>query len=188
MDSTTDGYSGEKAGRMALSGCTPELYFKSDITGTVKRYLAVQDGTGCSFHRFYLGITHLTLRPATDGVGYKAVFYGDGQVLAAVASMGYTVQLGDFAPRTASAGTVVSGKALTLRIDHFDAERFGQTELTASVFLKLKDGTVISSTPCTMTLRGLFEQLDMNTLTQSQQTLLRAMIDRSPVIRTWGVE
>jgi len=188
MDSTTDGYSGENAGRMELSGCSPEPFFKSDITGSVKRYLAVREGTGYSFHRFYLGITHLTLRPTTDGVGYKAVFYGDEQVLAAIASMGYTLQLGDFTPRTASSDTVVSGRTVTLRIDHFDAERFGQTELTASVFLKLKDGTVILSTPCTMTLRSLFEQLDMNTLTQAQQTQLLSMIERNPVIRTWGVE
>lgn len=188
MDSTTDSYSGINAGRMELTGCTPEPFFKGDITGTVKRYLAVQEGTGYGFHRFYLGITHLTLRPSTDGVGYKAVFYGDEQVLAAIDSMGYTMQLGGFTPRTVSTDTVISGKTVTLRIDHFDAARYGETELTASVFLKLKDGTVIPSTGCTMTLRGLFEQLDINSLTELQRAQIAAMIDRQPAIRNWDIE
>ncbi len=188
MDSTTDGYSAANAGRMELGGCKPETFFKSDMTGSVKRYLAVQEGTGYSFHRFYLGITHLTLRPDTDGVGYKAVFYGDEAVLGALDSMGYTMTLGDFTPRTVSSDQIVSGKTLTLRIDHFDAQQFGQTELTASVFLKLKDGTVIESTPCTMTLRSLFEQLDLSTLTETQRTQIAAMIERNPVIRQWEID
>lgn len=185
MDSTTDGYSGANAGRMELAGCMPEVFFKNDITGSVKRYLAVREGTGYSFHRFYLGITHLSLRPTTDGVGYKAVFYGDEAVVAAVETMGYTMQLGGFSPRTAATDQCVSGKTVTLRIDNFDAAQFGQTELTAAVFLQLKDGTVISSTPCTMTLRGLFEQLDIGALTELQRTQIAAMLERHPVIRNW---
>lgn len=187
MDSTTDGYSGINAGRMEVTGCTPEVFFKSDITGSVKRYLAVREGTGYSFHRFYLGITHMTLRPTTDGVGYKAVFYADAQALAAIESMGYTMQLGNFTPHTVTTNTVVSGKTVTLRIDHFDAEQFGPMELTAEVFLKLKDGTVISSTPYTMTLRGLFEQLDIDSLTDLQRTQIAAMIERNPIIRSWMI-
>lgn len=188
MDSTTDGYSSTNAGHMELSGCTPEAFFKNDMTGSVKRYLAVQEGTGYSFHRFYLGVTQLTLRPGTDGVGYKAVFYGDEKVLSMLDSMGYTMQLGDFTPQTAETDQIVSGKTVTLRIDNYDVERFGQTELTAAVFLRLKDGTVIQSTPCTMTLRGLFEQLDLNSLTELQRTQIAAMLDRHPVIRQWEID
>lgn len=185
MDSTTDRYNGADAGHMELTGCTPQVFFKNDITGSVKRYLAVREGSGYSFHRFYLGITHLTLRPTTDGVGYKAVFYGDEAVVNALDTMGYTMQLGDFTPRTVQTDQIVSGKTVTLRIDHYDAARYGQTELTAVVFLQLKDGTVISSTPCTMTLRGLFEQLDIGALTQLQRSQIAAMLERHPVIRNW---
>lgn len=189
MDSTTDSYSCERAGLMDV-GRAPELLFKNDITGAVKRYLAVQEGGGYSFHRFYLGITHLSLRPTTDGVGYKAVFYGDEKVLACLDSMGYTMQLGSFTPHTVSTKTVVSGKTVTLRIDHFDVAQFGTTELTASVFLKLKDGTVIQSTPCTMTLKSLLKQIMDNThlLTQTQLERVWAMIERHPMLQSWMTE
>lgn len=188
MDSTTDSYNGAAAGCMNITGCTPQKYFKTDITGSVKRYMAVQEGTGYSFHRFYLGITHMTLRPGTDGVGYKAVFYGDDAVLGALDSIGYTMTLGGFAPRTVAAHEVISGKTVTLRIDHFDAEKYGQTELTAAVFLKLKDGSIITATPWTMTLRGLMEQLDPDTLTDLQKMQITAMIERNPVIRSWNIK
>ena len=197
MDSTTDGYTCDAIGYM---NCTdengaqvvPVTQFKSDISGSVKRYMAIEDENGYSFHRFYLGITHMSLKPTTVGVGYKAVFYGDAMVAANLDSFGFAMCLdGNEAITVSKAGeSFVSGKTVTLRVDNFDVERYGETKLYASVMLKLKDGTVIESTRCEMTMRSMMELLNTNyaTLTADQLTAVADLVKKYAIIRTWKVE
>ncbi len=193
LDSAADGYICDGVGYFNCVDengrqITPVTHCKY---GT-KRYLSIKSEEGFSFHRFYLGITHMTLKPNTDGVGYKAVFCGDEQVRRQLDSYGYTLQLGNFTPKTVykSADDFVSGKTLTLRIDNFDPEKYGETHLYAGVFLKLKDGTVIESSTCTMTLRGLAEQLNekADDLTPIQKQAIAAMIARHKIMETWKTE
>ena len=195
MDSVTDKYSSDGMGLfLCVSGdgatVEPLLHHKSDITGTVKRYMTVQTEEGFSFHRFYLGITHMTLRPTVSGVGYKAVFYGDDLVQSMVNSFGYSLCLegGKTVEATMPGTEFESGKTVTLRIDQFDAQNYGETNLHASAKLQLQDGTVIESTTCTMTLRGLMEQLNNVSLTDQQREAIAQMIEAQPIIKTWDVE
>ena len=192
MDSTTDHYTCEKVGTLTLEGGTVAANIKTTVaqTGAVHRYMAISDGSGYTFHRFYLAVTHQTLRPATDGVGYKAVFYGDDMVLANVTGFGFNMQLGENAPKTVTTGNFVSGKTLTLRIDNYDVEKHGETKLYASAVLKLKDGTVIESTRYTMTLRSMLETLNeqAETLTGQQLAAVAEFIKKYAIISTWKVE
>ena len=195
MDSTTDNYTCEAIGYMNLvdengNEIVPVSHFKSDITGTTKRYMAIKDENGYSFHRFYLGITHMSVRPTTTGVGYKGVFYGDRMVAANLGSFGFTLQLVGNAPITATldAENFVSGKVFTLRIDNFDVEGYGETALLACATLQLADGTVIQSTAASMTMRSLMEQLNTaaDTLTQAQLTAIKALIEKHVIIKSWN--
>lgn len=197
MDSTTDSYSYEAIGYFNCvdengDAIIPVTHFKSDITGSVKRYMAIQNENGYSFHRFYLGITHQTLRPGVDGVGYKAVFYGDSMVAANLDSFGYTMTLGNYTPKTitAAASSFVSGKTVSLVIKNYDVETYGETDLSASVMLKMKDGTVIESAQCTMTLRSLLETLNTNytTLNTDQLNAVADFVKKYAIIQTWKVE
>lgn len=192
MDSSGDNY-GLPTGRIeGTVSCNVAGNFKTSVTGTIRRYLTIVDDTGCTFHRFYLGITHMTLKPSSAGVGYKAVFYGDDMVKACLESFGYSLCLEGGEPVIAekAADSFVSGKTVTLRIDNFDVEEYGETALSASVILKLTDGTVIESTACSMTLRSLLEQLnsEFEALTADQLTAVSAMIEKYPIIRSWDVE
>ena len=170
----------------------PMTHFKSNITGAVRRYMSIENENGYSFHRFYLGITHQTLRPGVDGVGYKAVFYGDSMVAANLDSFGYTMTLGNYTPRTfvIDASNFVSGKMVTLGIRNYDVEHYGETDLSALVMLKLKDGTVIESAQCTMTLRSLLETLNTNhaALNTNQLNAVADFIRKYAIIQTWKVE
>ena len=56
----------------------PAVHFQSSSG----RYMAIPSEQGYSFHRFYLAITHLNLKPSVAGIGYKAGFYGDDLVKA----------------------------------------------------------------------------------------------------------
>ena len=195
MDSTTDGYTCEDIGYMNCTDETgkalvPAAYFKSDISGSIKRYMAINHGDRYTFHRFYLAITHKTLRPTTGGIGYKAVFYGDEMVIANLQSFGFNVQLGQNASHMVTKSTIVSGKTVTLRIDNYDVEKHGQTELYASAVLVLKDGSVIESTKCVITLRNLLEELNAkhNTLNATQLAAVADFIKKYAIIATWKVE
>lgn len=198
MDSTTDGYSCDSIGYFNCvdengKAIIPETHFKSDITGSTKRYMAIKDENGYSFHRFYLGITNQILRPTTTGVGYKAVFYGDEMVIAqldADNALGFALQLegNNFVSAYKDRNGVVSGKTITLRLNNYDVENHGETELSAKVVLKLSDGTVIESTECTMTMRSMLEALNDMTLTAEQQTAVKAMIEKFAIIKSWETE
>ena len=188
MDSTTDSYTCQNIGYFTCteedgSKIMPIKHFKSDITGSVKRYMTVESGEGYSFHRFFLGITHMSVKPTTMGVGYKAALYGDEMVLAELDSneaFGYYMNLEghDGFSVWKDRESLVSGQSVTLRVDHFDVENYGEVPLNASAAIKLSDGTVIESATSSMTLRGLMEQLNKSywALSEQQLNAVKAMI------------
>ncbi len=57
-------------------------HYKTECAGKIRRYLTVAESNGISFHRFYVGIQSVSLKPAITGFGYKAVFAGDEKVQA----------------------------------------------------------------------------------------------------------
>lgn len=193
MDSTTDSYSCDSVGYFS---CTNEngdaIVPAQHINTDSKRYVSVSDENGYSFHRFYLGITHMSLKPTTSGVGYKAVFWGDEMVAANLDSFGFTMCLEGNEPITAelSAEKFVSGKVITLRIDNYDVEHFGETELLASVMLRLSDGTEICTAEQTMTLRGMLGQLNEKhaAFTETQLAAVKDFLSRYPITETWETE
>ncbi len=192
MDSTTDGYTCENIGTLTLASGTVVSNWKSttEQLGTVHRYMTIADGSSYTFHRFYLAVTHQTLRPATDGVGYKAVFYGDSMVLANITGFGFNMQLGENTAKMVTTSAVESGKTVTLRIDNYDVVNHGETALYASAVLVLQDGTVIESTRCTMTLRAMLETLNLNyaQLSNAQLAAVAEFIKKYAISSTWKVE
>ncbi len=196
MDSTTDSYSDNSVGVFSCLNVNdqpvvPQRHIKTNVTGAVKRYLAVQEKGGYTFHRFYLGITHATVKPGSNGVGYKASFCGDDTVKTQLASYGYSLQLDSFQPRsvTKSAESFESNKAVTLRIENYDVEHYGEADLTASVTMTFKDGTVIESTPYTTSLRQIVAAINANTAayTAEQLAALKEMIQNNPTMASWEV-
>ena len=191
MDSTTDGYTCQNVGTLTLKAGTVAAHVKDETT--LKRYMAIEEENGYTFHRFYMGITHMNLKPDATGVGYKAAFYGDEQVQAQVIGYGYILQLGENGKRL-SAGkeeTFVSGQTVTARLQNFDVENYGETAVIGRVYLTLKDGTVIESTACSYTLRSLVEQVAANAsaFTEAQLSALRDMLARfESTTSKWNIE
>ena len=192
MDSTTDRYDGQNVG---VFSCTDEngqmLIPRRHCKVDTKRYMAVQEEGGYSFHRFYMGVTHMTLRPGQQGVGFKAVFYGDEAVRSQISATGYQVILGENTPKSQwKDGAFESGKTISLVICNYDAQNYGETVLTAQLCLELTDGTVIESSSATLTLRSLLEQLNKTPeiMTDTQRTRLAQWADQCPILRLWAIE
>ena len=132
----------------------------------------------------------MTLRPGQQGVGFKGVFCGDEAVRNQIEATGYTVTLGDKTPKTQwKNGAFESGATISMLIRNFDAEHYGETELSAKLCLQLKDGTVIESGSATMTLRSLLEQLNQTPelLNATHRTQLTQWAEKYPIIRTWEI-
>lgn len=200
MDSATDNYSSANMGYFRCVDeqgnlLVPQTHVKSEHTGTIKRYMTVPAQNGYSFHRFYLGITHINLKTATTGMGFKAVFCGDDMVkemLDPQNAFGYTMQLEGGMPVRVykPADSFSSGKTVSLRINGFDVERFGEVPLYAQVMLRLKDGTCIESTQNTATMRSVMEFVNDSYLnfTAAQLKAVRGLIAANPVTEEWNVD
>lgn len=202
MDSTTNGYDCEYLGYFRCTDETgapivPARHVKTtaEITGSVRRYMTVETPQGYTFHRFYMAITHTTLRPNTDGLGYKALFCGDFMVmnqLHAGRAFGVDLQLEGSSVVSAykSAAKLISGDPITLRIDNWDVENHSETKLYASAFLHLQDGTKISTDTVSVTLRQQVEAVsaDYERFSKAKLNMVRELIGRYPVMRSWNVD
>ena len=190
MDGATDTYTTENIGCIAGTvTCNVAQHHKTNVTGKVRRYMAIADDTGYTFHRFYLGITHINLKPGVTGVGYKAVFNGDAQVAARIESCGFILWVGDGEKYSASK-TFESGKIVTLRLQNFDVKHYGETSVNGQVFLKLKDGTVIKSAESSYTLRQLLETIAANadSYTPAQLSAVKIMIQKyADIMSAWDI-
>ncbi len=197
MDSTGDTYVLPLGRITGTVSCKVAHNFMSDVTGTVKRYLTISDEDGYTFHRIYLALTHISLKPSVTGVGYKAVFYGDSAVQALLdedQAFGYTLWVGEDGQKfsfSKAAEAFENGKVLTLRLRDFDVAGYGQTDIYGQVFMKLADGTVIESSLYSYTLRELLEKVASNigSYTDTQITALQTMVAAyEEVMKAWAID
>lgn len=200
MDTTTDKYNGDNVGIFACteadgSPVIPQRQVYSNTTGATKRYLAIQEETGYTFHRFYIGLTHVTVNMKHSGLGYKGAFYGDEKVISQLdpqEAFGFRLQLNGFksVSRSLAAEKVVSGETVALRVDNYQIEEHGETPLSAWIYVKLSDGTVIQTATRTVTMRKMVEDINKLAASYSAAKLqnLLAMLEPFPVTKTWNIE
>ena len=185
MDSTTDDYdctdgygtiSGTVNGTIAMNIKTTAAQI-----GTVKRYLTVTEDGVTSFHRFYMGVTHMSLRPGVTGVGYKAVFCGDSVVQQQVVSYGFNLWVADGQKHSASKAVLESGKTVSLRLQNFDVANYGEADVNATVFMQFANGVTVESDTYSYTLRSLVEQINglVDSFTDAQMSALKVMCENN---------
>ena len=172
MDTTTDTYDGSRAGKLIPASGTPVREHKTTEarTGGVRRYLGLEENGEWSFHRFYMGITKLTLKASDVGFGYKAYFAGSETVKEALSNYGFRLWIEDGQPvtRALSGDRMNEGQELSLRLTHFLDTKLSDTEnnrrarlpVNAVVYLQLKDGTVVETAPVEYTFRQMCEMVD----------------------------
>ena len=193
LDSATDSYTTASMGRITGSVTCPVAgNFSTTINGPVRRYLAIADDNGYTFHRFYLGITHMSLKPADLSVGYKAVFYGDEMVCQQVTGYGYHLWVDGSEKVTAGKeGAFVSGQPLTLRLSNFDVANHGETEIFGQVYLNFANGTSAVSGTYSYTLRSMLEQIaeDLDSFSEAQIRAMRWLVNLfSQATADWKVD
>lgn len=189
MDSSTDGYDAANVGYFSCTdGSGQPVVPQSFSYINSRRYAALSGEAGYSFHRFYLGITYATVKPTTEGVGYKAVFAADNMLSEKIDGFGFILQLPGNDPVTVSKKDFVSQDTVTLRVDGYLVDAWGEEPLTAQVYMTV-DGETVTSSACSYSLRQLVELVNDNAskLTTEQKTALAAWIEATPIMQAWKV-
>ena len=195
MDSATDNYTTDTMGRITGTvSCHLETQAKTNVTGQVKQYLAIADNEGYTFHRFYVGITKVSLRPSNTGFGYKARFCGDPTVLALIDSFGFNLQLSGMnhvVTKSLDGSTLDSSKEYSLLLRNFIMDSYSQTPVNTQAFIKLKDGTTITSATSSYSMRDMIEALNarFETLNQAQKDALVSFVaSYASIMQDWVIE
>lgn len=192
MDSATDEYTCENMGSFACVDENGDAIVPERVCAYgEKQYLAISDGESYSFHRFFVGITHMTLAPETVGLGYKTAVYGDEMVFAQLEAFSFRVQLKGYNPvyRHFASNELTSGEPITMRICNYDVENFSEHDLYAQVSLTLNDGTVIEAEEVALTFRWLTEQVNANYTDYTAQQLadFKAMLQQFDIVKKWDI-
>ena len=164
------------------------------VTGNVERfteangnkYMVIGENGVYAAHRYYVGITNISLAPAVTGFGYKAEFYGDAAVQAQIANIGFDLWLTE--DRVVSR-TAQFQESLTLRLKNFMVDQYGETPVNAKVFITLTDGTKLEGTVHSYSMRNVLEQINENALNFEAEQLAAVanMILANKVMESWEV-
>ncbi|MBE6981813.1 MAG: hypothetical protein E7437_05765 [Ruminococcaceae bacterium] len=192
-DTATDDYDISDMGHLTGSvSCNVAPHFlgtNADIARE-NRYMAFQDENGYTFQRFDLKVSHISLRPATEGVGYKATVYGSDAVLANIETVGYVLQLTNCKPVSMEKAFDPAKTVVTLRVDNYDVENHGQTLLAATAQITLKDGTLVESKTVNRSLRNMLELVNtrLDTLTNPQIAAVKEFCEKyTAVMQGWNI-
>ena len=189
MDSATNDYNDDDMGGIVGNVmCNVPAQIETDITGQMMKYLAVSGRNGMTFHRFYVGITAVTLNPAKTGFGYKAEFYGDATVQAMVENIGYDLWVID---AKVVSSTAAFKNVLTLRLNNFLVEQFGEAPVNAQVFMTLNNGVKLVSSVQSYSMRDALEDVNDNWAgyTEAQKSAVKEMCNRFyDVVSLWDLD
>lgn len=194
-DSATDGYTCDSIGYFTCVDENGNFIVPERIyTEGEKQYMAICTEDRYSFHRFFVGTTHMSLEPEVVGLGYKAAIFGDEMVFAELAetkTFSFKLQLEGYNPvyRHFDSGELSSGDPITLRIRNYDVENYSEHTLYAQVSLTLSDGTVIEAEEVALTFRWLAEQVNENytDYTADQLTSFKAMLQTFDIVKKWDI-
>ena len=179
IDSTAT-YSGTK-GSAAVTGSVEKFVELED-----KKYMVIGENGVYTPHRYYVGITHVSLDTATTGFGYKAQFRGDEAVQAQIADIGYDLWLTEDRVVTRTANFK---NALTLRLKNFDVENYGETPVNAKAFMTLVDGTKLESNIHSYSMRSMVEGINeaYESFGTEKLTAAAKMILKYETMESWNV-
>ena len=204
MDSANDTYNESKCGRITgtvTCSVAHLLEGAEDSIGKANDYIAIVDDSGYTFHRYYVGITHVSLHPDMVALGYKATFAADATVLSYVENFGY--QLGidpNNMKHFYKAGAFENGQVLTLRLKNILSDgndslnQIGATaQIYGSAFATVNLGDqqiVLSSSLHETSLQRVLETVNTNwnSIAYSRKSAVKGMIDRYPDYMTqWNI-
>ena len=155
FDTANDTY--ETFGTATVTGVSVEPMYMAPNN---RRYVAITDESGTSFHRLGMGISHVALRPSDAGVYYKGTWKCDSVLAEKIDTFGVAVSLvnmpgENFATDADTLYTVMDGKSLVsgepvtsaiiqnIFTEGGDNDTNARRDIYAATYAVMNDGTVI---------------------------------------------
>ena len=192
IDSTTDDYDcTEGYGTLTLGTANKGTV----VTGAQNNYLVIVEEGVYSAHRYYVGITKVTLKTGNKGFGYKAQFAGDQKVQENITKFGFRLWLGDstnVVTRTLDASKFDSNKEWTLLLKDFDIINYGDVAVNAEVFMVTAEGEEIVSATVSYSMKTMLQKVaeTIENFTEAQILAVQGMFteEELAVVAEWGID
>lgn len=173
IDSATDDYQGAY-GTAVVSGAV-----ESYVAYHGKNYLVVSENGVYSAHCYEVKLTHISLKPSDDALGYKAQLLGDEIVYKHVKSFGFNLGVAGGLSKTYSKGATDFDGSFTLRLKGILAANGGQLEITGSAFVifDIADHTETTDAIST-TMKQVLETINasFDSFDSQQQAAVKEMV------------
>lgn len=190
LDSATDDYEGEYGKIAAISGNYAMVHGEK-LTTAMKRYVAIPEADGISFHRYYAALTSINLKPAADALGYKATFRGDEMVRSVVSGYGFNMWIEGNDVRTClKSGSFTDGQVVTLRLQNVLAGNGGEINIYGQPVVTFShiEEQVTSNTVST-NMKSTLQSIDATwtSYTDVQKNAVTALCEKFDVTKNWDL-
>ncbi len=179
-DSATSDYAG------------PCGYVQVDGTvNTLSNYVLLSDENSVySAHCFEIAITHISLQPGKDALGYKATVTGDSAVMNAITGFGFEMSANDGNAVICQKDGTPTGGTFTLRLKNILACGGGEMNITATAFVNFNTGKYKYSNTETTTMKDTIQTVDANWSDYSaeqQNAVIGLMANHADLIAKWNL-
>lgn len=149
-----------------------------------KNYLVVSENGVYTAHGYEVKLTHISLDPSNDALGYKAEFVGDDVAKAHVRSIGFNLWIHEDHVLTKS----VNGKtSATLRLKNILAAGGGETVINGNAFVTFDTEDVSTSDEYAVTMKQTLQMVNeaWDSYSEVQQAAVKALCDQYAVTKDW---
>ncbi len=153
IDTATDDYTGSY-GTVSVTGNVNAISQAND-----KSYLVVGSNGSYSAHCFRVALSHISLKPADDALGYKTILEGDSAVQANVKSMGFNLWVSENHIKTYEKDSVTQ---LTLRLKGIMEANGGEVPICGNAFVVFQNGQTVTCDTYQTTMRQVLEAVSDN--------------------------
>ena len=170
-------------------------YGTASVTGAVaggENYLVVSEDGVYSAHYYELKLTHVSLDPANDALGYKAQLLGDEIVQTHVKSFGFNLGVAGGLQKTYTKDATDFDGIFTLRLKGIMAANGGEMAITGSAFVIFDvDDQTVTTDAHTTTMKDTLETVNTNfeSYTADQQAAVKAMVIKyASKMEDWAID
>ncbi len=156
-----------------------------------KQYLAIFSEGIWTAHRYDAVLTHVSLKPAADALGYKAKLMGDAVVQAHTTAFGFRLWVREDNIKTYS---TTDKQEISLRLRDILQNEGGEMNINANAFLTLQAGDDIGTytgKQYTTTMKQALKAVDSRWMSysQSQADAVLALCEQYlDVVSQWGLD
>ena len=148
-------------------------------------YVMLPEDDGYAFHSYSIEITHISLQPGKDALGYKAVLESNSRVLAAVTEIGFEFSVNGGTPVTVTKAVTNANAEFTARLKNIMACGGGEMEITASAFMVVADEALWSNSETT-SMKDTIQTVNTMELGDAQKTAVYGLYSQyASVMDAW---